>query len=247
MDEASGIVHIDHRMQLLPIVMRILYGKFHSNETTHTSSRDTKKNKRSTIIQFLSSCNEYELNYFFNLLFDCLNVILIENGCAMTSQRETNNITHDRFQTNDDSFESNERVKVLERVRELLNDRESNVSIYRLNRVIPLKKILGILQSLDIIIKKLARQMEMFAHRILLIIGFIHKYAMTIHDQIQVINSNCNDSAKIDDYHVNLLKIIRQQVTLRFKQVTILLYILNFNSYFTYLNLIISFSKRTII
>jgi hypothetical protein len=52
--------------------MRILYGKFHSRETTHTSSRDTVSNKRTTIIQFLSSCSENEINKFFELIFNCL-------------------------------------------------------------------------------------------------------------------------------------------------------------------------------
>ena len=52
--------------------MRILYGKFHSHESTHTSKKDTKSNKRGIIIQFLSSCNENELYYFFDLLFGCI-------------------------------------------------------------------------------------------------------------------------------------------------------------------------------
>jgi hypothetical protein len=197
LDEASGIVHYDHRDDLLPILMRILYGKFHSNETTHTSSRDTKKNKRSTIIQFLSSCSEKELGYFFNLLFDCLNVAI---GIGDTSRADH---------------------ELVGRILLCLNDRRdssASSSLYNLTKVIPLKKILGILQSLEIIINKLARQMELFAHRILLMLGFINKYSMTLNETIQTYNTTTT-ATKVDDYHLNLLKIIRQQVTLRFKQV----------------------------
>ncbi len=178
--------------------MRVLYGKFHSHETTHTSSRDTKTNKRSTIIQFLSSCNEFELNYFFNLIFDSLNSFLL-------TLNETGRVlTEERFEYNDNDYELSQRDAQLAKLQSKLND----ASVHDLKRVIPFKKILGILQSLDIIIKKLARQIEHFAHRILQFICFIHKYAKTLTDQL----------GETSEYHSNLLKIIRQQVTLRFKQ-----------------------------
>lgn len=85
LNETNGLVHTDHRQNLLPILMRLLYGKFYSNETTHTSSKETKTNKRSTIIQFLSQCSEKELNYFFNLLFDCLNTVLDDEESKTTT------------------------------------------------------------------------------------------------------------------------------------------------------------------
>ena len=176
--------------------MRILFGKFHSHETTHTSNKDTKANKRSTIIQFLSSCNEYELNYFFNLIFDCVNVAL---------QSPLENQSGDRFEINDNSLSVAQFNTRLASIQCQLNDR----SHFDLTKAIPLKKILGILQSIEIIMKKLARQMEIFSHRILLMLGYIHKYAAIVYELA---------SNKIPDYQINLLKIIRQQVTLRFKQ-----------------------------
>ena len=91
LEEKSGKVHADHRQELLPILMRLLYGKFYSNETTHTSSKDTKSNKRATIIQFLSCCNEYELNYFFNLLFDCLTTVLDDSKSTLSLEMPGNN------------------------------------------------------------------------------------------------------------------------------------------------------------
>lgn len=192
LDESNGVIHSDHRQKLLPILMRLLYGKFHSHETTHTSSRDSKTNKRSTIIQFLSSCNQYELNYFFNLIFDCLNVVI----CSGSESQ-------DRFEFNDNDDDEATRDASLAKIQKWFQDNSQNAT-----KIIPLKKILGILQSLDIIMKKLARQMENFSHRILKMICFIHKYALNL----------AASSENIDEYYLNLLKITRQQVTLRFKQ-----------------------------
>lgn len=192
--------------------MRLLYGKFHSNETTHTASKDTKSNKRSVIIQFLSQCNEYELNYFFNLIFDCLNTAIDRHA-----NNEKSNGSEERFEKNPNELDSTERSKALANLLKCLDSTSS--AIYDLKHTIPFKKILGVLQSLEIVMRKLARQMESFSHRILQMLGFIHKYAITIHEKAQDLKRNENNP--VDEYHVNLLKIIRQQVTLRFKQVII--------------------------
>jgi U3 small nucleolar RNA-associated protein 20 len=223
LDENNGIIHSDHRAKLLPILMRLLYGKFHSHETTHTSSRDTKTNKRSTIIQFLSSCSEYELNYFFNLIFDCINTIggintvesknlKIENGIEDRVMVEDE--ANDRFEINDNSYDSNKKDYLLAKLQLKLNDTKSEASIYNLKCVIPIKKILGILQSLEIIIKKLGRQMENFAHRILQMLGFMYKYTHTINE----ILFNQKGSNKSYEYHMSLIKIVRQKITLRVKE-----------------------------
>ena len=211
MDENSGKIHNDHRTKLLPILMRILYGKFHSHETTHTSSKDTKSNKRSTIIQFLSSCNEYEMTYFFNLIFDCIHVV--------TSDVESSS---DRFELNENWCDLKKRNEILTSIHKKLTDRDSEQTLFNLKQVVPLKKILGVLQSLEIIMKKLARQMENFAHRILQILCFIHKYCFGLYEIIQNERDGLKNEYQVDDYHVNLLKIIRQKVTLRFKQVNLL-------------------------
>lgn len=201
MDENAGIIHQDHRSDLLPILMRILYGKFHSHESTHTSSKDTKSNKRSVIIQFLSSCSESELGYFFDLLFGCIT--------KMFEQQDESNL---------DNFIANLQLK--------LNTYSGIDSIYTLNSIIPLKKLLGILDSLDIVIKKLARRMENFSHRLLQILSFVHKYALSLYEigngSIQFENKT-KSKKLISDFHMNLLRIIRQKVTLRFKQVIFIL------------------------
>jgi hypothetical protein len=209
LDEESGKVHNDHRAQLLPILMRILYGKFHSAETTHTSSRDTKSNKRSTIIQFLSSCNEFEMNFFFNLIFDCVQVVTADKKLTST----------ERFELNQNSYESAQIDRIVADICVKLNDRtDGGETLYDLKRVIPFKKLLGVLQSLEIVMKKLARQMENFAHRILQILCFIHKYCFGLNEIIQSGRGRKAAGDQVDDYHVNLLKIIRQKVTLGFKQ-----------------------------
>ncbi len=188
--------------------MRLLYGKFYSNETTHTSSKDTKTNKRATIIQFLSNCSEYELNYFFNLLFDSLNVVLDD----LTGQEQQQN----KQQPNADKYAlntSNISDKFLCQLLAVLNNTTGKDSIYDLKKVIPLKKLLGILHSLEIIINKLARQMESFSHRILQILCFIHRYAYTINELVTTTRGDAKAAAAtgqqlaVDDYHVGLLKV----------------------------------------
>lgn len=205
LDEGSGVIHGDHRQNLLPILMRILYGKFNSNETTHTSSRDTKSNKRSTIIQFLSSCAEYELNYFFNLIFDSLNVMLLD----------LNEKNADRFSFNDNNLDETKRDEFLLSLTKRLSEAESK--IFDIKKCIPFKKILGILQTMDILFKKLARQMETFSHRVLLMLSFIHKYTLKLNDLIVKMNKN---EKLVEDYHINLIRVIKQQVSIRFKQVS---------------------------
>ncbi|CAF0883188.1 unnamed protein product, partial [Brachionus calyciflorus] len=177
LDESSGVIHNDHRKKLLPILMRILFGKFNSNETTHTSSRDTKSNKRSTIIQFLSSCAEYELNYFFNLIFDCLNVAIMNSS--------DKNL--DRFDFNDNQYDDNEKNIYLNSLIKKLNKQGEEGSLFNVKNCIPFKKILVILQSLDIILKKLARQRENFSHRIPLMICFIQKYILKMNEIILLV------------------------------------------------------------
>ena len=209
--------------------MRILYGKFHSHETTHTSSRDTRSNKRATIMQFLSSCSEFELNYFFNLIFDSLNTLsgINETTCLKNGENQNEidlvvveDQKNDRFEINDNKYDTAKKDDLIARLQLKLNDTKSENSIFKLYKVIPLKKLLGILQSLEIIIKKLGRQMEMFAHRILQMLCFMHKYALTLHEMIQS-QKMSNSVSLISDHHVNLLKIIRQKVTIRFKEVVI--------------------------
>ncbi len=180
--------------------MRLLYGKFYSNETTHTSSKDTKTNKRATIIQFLSNCSEYELNYFFNLLFDSLNEVL-DDVTDQPQQKQLSNF--DKYALN----RINVSDKFLCQLLTVLNDTTSEKSIYKLNKVIPLKKLLGILHSLEIIINKLARQMESFSHRILQILCFINKYAFTIAEMVAINRLDRDNNIFVDDYNVGLLKV----------------------------------------
>ena len=58
------VINREHRENVLTLLMRLLYCKFHSHDTTHNPGRDTITNKRTTIIQFLSSCSEMRLISF---------------------------------------------------------------------------------------------------------------------------------------------------------------------------------------
>jgi hypothetical protein len=241
LDEDSGAIHRDHRSKLLPILMRILYGKFHSHETTHTSSRDTKSNKRMIILQFLSSCNEYEMNYFFNLLFDCLNTAIGDDSMNQNNEIDDNNYDRaatfvanfdyfnnslleikkgeDRFEINENNLNNEQRELILINMQNKLNEMyDKSKSLIFLSKCIPLRKLLGVLNSLEIIMKKLARQMETFAHRLLQIICFIHKYAQALIDISSTDDKN-NGKSSIQSHQLSLIKNIKQQIGLRFKQV----------------------------
>lgn len=78
---------------------------------------------------------------------------------------------------------------------------------------------MGVLHSLEIIIHKLARKMDKFSHRILQIICFIHKYALNINELASNHKSKNDSNRMVNDYYLGLLRVIRQQATLRFKQV----------------------------
>jgi U3 small nucleolar RNA-associated protein 20 len=164
LDEQYGVLAQEHRSDFLKILMRILYGKFHSNETTHTSSKDTISNKRSTIIQFISSCKENEIKDFLNLIFD---VLIKEN-------------------------------------------RENKTFLVDFKSVLPLKKISGILQTMDIILNKLGKQIYAYSHDILGMLCFVSKYTS------QLLNAENN---QIEIGKMNTVKLIHRLLSVRFKQV----------------------------
>ncbi|KAI1722975.1 down-regulated in metastasis domain-containing protein [Ditylenchus destructor] len=62
-DEQNCVVSDEHRQHLIPLIMRILYGRFH----THVAVRG--KSKRMAIFAFITSCKPEELDIFFNLMF----------------------------------------------------------------------------------------------------------------------------------------------------------------------------------
>lgn len=100
-----------------------------------------------------------------------------------------------------------------------LNNVNGTANIHDLEKTIPLKKLLGVLHSLEIIIHKLARKMKNFTHRILQILCFIHKYAFNINELALRSNLKNDSSQIVNEYYLGLLRVIRQQTTLRFKQV----------------------------
>lgn len=164
LDEQHGVLAQEHRSDFLKILMRILYGKFHSNETTHTSSKDTMSNKRSTIIQFISSCTENEIKDFLNLIF----------GVLIKEKSEN-----------------------------------KNSDLVDLKNVVPLKKMSGILQTMDIILNKLGKQIYTYSHDLFDMLCFVSKYVS------QLFNTE-ND--RIEDGKMNTIKLIHRLVSVRFKQ-----------------------------
>uniref|UniRef100_A0A915DUY4 Small subunit processome component 20 homolog n=1 Tax=Ditylenchus dipsaci TaxID=166011 RepID=A0A915DUY4_9BILA len=72
-DDQNCVVSEEHRIQLMPIVMRILYGRFH----THVAVRG--KTRRMAIFAFLASCNTDEMDVFFQLVFTTFENMLVRH------------------------------------------------------------------------------------------------------------------------------------------------------------------------
>lgn len=63
-------VHDDHRSVLMPILMRVLFGKMIGKIDKKTTGRDKSDLRKSLIMRYIAGCTFQELQYFFGLLFD---------------------------------------------------------------------------------------------------------------------------------------------------------------------------------
>lgn len=60
-DTESAIVHIDHRAQLMPFVLRIVFSKMFAKTGLRTGGKSSGQQRRSIILRFLTGCQQDEL------------------------------------------------------------------------------------------------------------------------------------------------------------------------------------------
>lgn len=127
-DEESTEIKEADRDELLPVLMRILYGKFHCKTGTDTSGKSRSNLRKSIVFSFLCGCKPEELIYFLKLLFQPF--------------------MH---------FVTDDPVKMV------------NTTLMNMNfeKFIPLKRIKGVLNTVQSVSRKLGHRMVNFAHPLL--------------------------------------------------------------------------------
>ncbi|KAL3197617.1 hypothetical protein MRX96_044833 [Rhipicephalus microplus] len=66
-DGGEGAVLAEHRADVIPILMRVLYGKMHMRSGSATGGKTTFSTRQGTVLRFLASCRESELGAFMDL------------------------------------------------------------------------------------------------------------------------------------------------------------------------------------
>ncbi|XP_077566014.1 small subunit processome component 20 homolog [Stigmatopora nigra] len=68
--EETGVVDASHREKLIPLLMRILYGRMRSKGNSRFQSKSNASTRSSIILRFLAGCQEAELGIFIDLLLE---------------------------------------------------------------------------------------------------------------------------------------------------------------------------------
>ncbi|XP_070382892.1 small subunit processome component 20 homolog [Dermacentor albipictus] len=66
-DGGEGAVRAEHRTDVIPVLMRVLYGKMHMRSGSATGGKSSFSNRQGTVLRFLASCQESELGAFMDL------------------------------------------------------------------------------------------------------------------------------------------------------------------------------------
>ncbi|XP_077450300.1 small subunit processome component 20 homolog [Stigmatopora argus] len=68
--EETGVVDASHREKLIPLIMRILFGRMRSKGNSRFQSKSSASTRSSIILRFLAGCQEAELGIFIDLLLE---------------------------------------------------------------------------------------------------------------------------------------------------------------------------------
>ncbi|CAN9508305.1 unnamed protein product [Ophioblennius macclurei] len=68
--EETGVVEADHRGRLIPLLMRILYGRLRTKAGSKFQGKATAATRSSIILRFLAGCQSEELEMFIDLLLE---------------------------------------------------------------------------------------------------------------------------------------------------------------------------------
>ncbi|KAK3096539.1 hypothetical protein FSP39_001125 [Pinctada imbricata] len=82
-DKESSVIDPEHRADLLPVLMRILYGKMQHKTGTDTAGKNHSNVRRSIVMRFLNGCQGTELLIFLNMVFDPYKHFLQDNPLTM--------------------------------------------------------------------------------------------------------------------------------------------------------------------
>ncbi|XP_025097744.1 small subunit processome component 20 homolog [Pomacea canaliculata] len=82
-DHESSEIRQEHRAELLPVLMRILYGKMLSKAGNETSGRRRADTRRSIVLRFLAGCSSKEMQYFLGLVFGPFRQYVTDDPLAM--------------------------------------------------------------------------------------------------------------------------------------------------------------------
>ncbi|XP_053397711.1 small subunit processome component 20 homolog [Mercenaria mercenaria] len=132
-DNENSVIDKEHRADVLPILMRILYGKMHVKTGKGTAGKQFSKIRQSIVLRFLNGCQNEELKMFIDLVFTSCQQFITENPYKMAQDIKENT---------------------------------------DLTNVLPVKKMQGALNSIDMIFKKLGHLMDSFLPSIIqMIVG----------------------------------------------------------------------------
>ncbi|XP_061192168.1 small subunit processome component 20 homolog [Saccostrea echinata] len=120
-DHENSVVSPEHRDQVLPILMRILYGKMHSKTGKDSAGKSHSQFRRSIVFRFLNGCSGEEIIKFMDMVFESFKHFVSDDALTMVCKTE----------------------------------KEIDLS-----QVIPLRKMNGALNTVDMIVKKLGHLIE---------------------------------------------------------------------------------------
>ncbi|XP_005089362.1 small subunit processome component 20 homolog isoform X2 [Aplysia californica] len=165
-DEENSEVKDGDRDGLLPVLMRILYGKMHGKAGNDTAGTSRSRVRKSIVFGFLSGCKPDELRYFLTLLFQpCMHFVTDDPVTMVKTTMENTD----------------------------------------LKKMIPLKKIKGVLNTVHTVLQKQGHHLEGFTHPLLhMLLGLAALLSSVLDMRTQVVKGA-----------INLLKSLRHTVVLR--------------------------------
>ncbi|ESO91748.1 hypothetical protein LOTGIDRAFT_233343 [Lottia gigantea] len=89
LDEDTSIIKPEHRENLIPLLLRILFGKMLSKAKKDGSGKIKDSVRKDMILRFVSDCKDNELRYFLQLLFSPVLCFTGENAIEVIQNIKT--------------------------------------------------------------------------------------------------------------------------------------------------------------
>ncbi|KAG8313355.1 U3 snoRNP protein [Homalodisca vitripennis] len=84
-DTDNDLIRPEHRAELIPVVLRIVYSKMLNRSGVRTGSKSAKQVRRSIVFRFLAGCKHEELLFYLHMAFRLYTPTVQENVGAMVS------------------------------------------------------------------------------------------------------------------------------------------------------------------